>query len=249
MRCGCLDRQDRQKLGAGVRGRWSGSVFADWDADGLPGPDEGPLEGIPIVLGKFAATTTSARGEFTFTNVPSGSQRIQVDLAALPVDFDPPAVPGLELDLSRGETRRVAFGLVPLGSVTGRVLRDANGNNIIDAGDEPVDGAVLVLDAGQRSEQARKGRYRFDAVRSGQHTLELLLESVPEGATMIGDRQVAIGITRAQQSSAVDFLLRIEKRPEIRKVFPPKGGIAVPTGCQTPATPASNGAAQRRRGA
>ena len=227
-----------------------GSVFADWDADGLPGPDEGPLEGIPIALGKFAATTTSARGEFTFTNVPSGSQRIQVDLAALPVDFDPPAVPGLELDVSRGETRRVAFGLVPLGSVNGRVLRDANGNNLIDAGDEPVDGAVLVLDAGQRSEQARKGRYRFDAVRSGQHTLELLLESVPEGATMIGARQVTIGITRTQQSNAVDFLLKIEKRPEIRKVFPPKGGFgAASANPTTPAAaPASPPASPKPRG-
>ena len=200
-----------------------GSVFADWDADGVPDPDEGPLEGIPLVLGN-TATRTSASGEFTFTNVPVGDQRVQIDLSALPVDFDPPAVPGLEIDLTRGETRRVAFGLVPLGSVTGRVLRDANANGVIDAADEPVDAAVLVLDAGQRSEQARKGQYRFEAVRSGRHTLELLLESLPEGATVLGERAVGVGVTREQQSSRIDFLVRIDKRPEIRKTFPPRGG-------------------------
>ena len=209
-----------------------GSVFADWDADGVPDVDEGPIEGIPIVLGS-AATKTSAGGDFTFTNVPSGGQRVQVDLAALPVDFDPPVVAVLNLDLTRNETRRVAFGLVPLGAVSGRVLRDANANNVIDAADEPIDEAVLVLDAGQRSEQARKGQYRFEAVRSGRHTLELLLESLPEGATILGERTVEVGVTREQQSSKVDFLVKVDKRPEIRKTFPPRGGTAA-TGTKTP---------------
>ena len=210
-----------------------GSVFADWDADGVPDVDEGPLEGIPIIVGN-TATKTSAGGEFTFTNVPSGGQRVQVDLAALPVDFDPPLVATLNIDLTRNETRRVAFGLVPLGAVTGRVLRDANANNVIDAADEPVEDAVLVLDAGQRSEQVRKGQYRFDAVRSGRHTLELLLESLPEGATILGERTVEVGVTREQQSSKVDFLVRIDKRPEIRKTFPPRGGTAA-AGARPPA--------------
>jgi DedD protein len=201
-----------------------GSVFADWDADGVPDPDEGPLEGIPVVLGKTASTTSSARGDFSFTNVPTGQQRVQVDLGALPVDFDPPVVPAIEIDLSRGETRRVAFGLVPLGSVSGRVLRDANGNGAIDPADEPLDAAVLVLDGGQRSEQARKGQYRFEAVRSGPHKLELLLESLPDGAAIIGERQVDVAVTRERQATTSDFLVKIDKRPEIRKVFPPKGG-------------------------
>jgi cell division septation protein DedD len=211
-----------------------GSVFADWDADGVPAPDEGPLEGIPVLLGKTAATKTSAQGDFAFTNVPSGRQQVRIDLSALPVDFDAPAAPTLEMDVTRNETRRVAFGLVPLGTVTGRILRDANGNSIIDPGDEPIDGAVLVLDAGQRSEQTRKGRYQFDAVRSGRHTLELLLDSLPEGAAVTGERAVDVGVTRQQQSSTVDFLVKLEKRPEIRKVFPPKGGVGA--GSAPPAT-------------
>ena len=224
-------------VAAESRGRGTGSivgtVFADWDADGVPDAEEGPLEGIPVVLGN-TATKTSETGDFTFTNVPSGSLRVQVDVAALPVDFDPPAVPLLDLDLTRGETRRVAFGLVPLGTVRGRVLRDANANNVIDAADEPVDGAVLVLDAGQRSEQARKGLYTFEAVRSGAHTLELLLESLPEGATVLGERQVPVGVTREQQSSRIDFLVRIDKRPEIRKTFPPRGGTGAGAASKTP---------------
>ena len=44
--------------------------------------------------------------------------------AIVPVDFDPPAVSMVDLDLDRGATRRVSFGLIPLGSVRGRVVHD-----------------------------------------------------------------------------------------------------------------------------
>ena len=229
-----------------------GSVFADWDGDGIPDPDEGPLEGIPVLLGNSAATT-SARGDFAFTNVPSGTLRVQVDLAALPVDFDPPSVPTLDLDLPRGETRRIAFGLIPLGTVSGRVLRDANSNNVLDPADEPIDAAVLVLDGGQRSEQVRQGRYQFESVRSGRHTLELLLESLPEGGTIIGQRLLEVAVTREQQSTAVDFLVKVDKRPEIRKVFPPRSGTPLRGSTKTPpsrspaASPTPSAATPERR--
>lgn len=202
----------------------AGTVFADWDADGVPDQGEDPLEGIPVLLARGGATTTSARGEFAFTNVPAGAQYVQVDIAALPVDFDPPSVPGVEIALSRNETHRVAFGLVPLGSVSGRVLRDANGNGSIDAGDEPFDGAVLVLDGGLRSEQARRGQFRFEAVRAGAHALELLTESLPEGATVLSAQPVSVAIRPGQLAPSADFLVKLDQRPEIRRVFPPKRG-------------------------
>lgn len=209
-------------------GTVAGTVFADWNGDGVPGPGEDPLEGISVLLARAGATTSSARGEFTFSNVPTGSQHVQVDIAALPVDFDPPSAPGVELSLARNETRRVAFGLVPLGSVSGRVLRDANGNGSIDAADEPLEGAVLVLDGGLRSEQVRKGRFRFDAIRSGSHVLDLLVESLPEGSTLLTSKSVAVTIGREGLARTADFLVKIDKRPEIRRVFPPKGGGPTP---------------------
>ena len=220
-----------------------GSVFADWNGDGVPGEGEGPLEGITVLLARAGATTSSARGEFAFTNVPTGSQHVQIDIAALPVDFDPPAGPGIELSLSRNETRRVAFGLVPLGSVSGRVLRDANGNGTIDAADEPLEGAVLVLNAGQRSEQVRKGAFRFEAVRSGTHVLELLSESLPEGATVLTARSTPVTIGREELAPTADFLVKLETRPEIRRVFPPRKGAPAPNVPAPPAAPQTRASA------
>jgi hypothetical protein len=207
-------------------GTVSGSVFADWNANGVPDPGEEALAGIPVALGGVAAVTTGGDGQFSFLNVPVGLQQVRLDLNALPVDFDVAAGTDVSLEISRGETRRVSFGLLPLGTIRGRVFEDANRNGTLDAGDAAIDNAVAILDGGQRSELARKGQFRFDAVRAGDHRLELLKESLPEGATILGDPERPASITRDAPQIEFLFLVTIDKRPEVRKVFPPRGGGA-----------------------
>jgi len=206
-------------------GTISGVVFADWNADGIQDPGENNLEGIPLRLG--GGHTTSGRdGQFAFMNVPAGARSVGLDTSALPVDFDPPSASQMQIELSRGDSKRVTFGLIPLGAIQGRVVRDQNGNGKADVNEEAVEGAVIILDGGVRSEQARKGRYRFDAVRSGAHTVKLLIESLPDGAVIAGDAEVPAILSRGALVGDVTFVISIEKRPEIRKVFPPRGGGA-----------------------
>jgi len=206
-------------------GTISGVVFADWNADGIQDPGENNLEGIPLRLG--GGHTTSGRdGQFAFMNVPAGARSVGLDTSALPVDFDPPSASQMQIELSRGDSKRVTFGLIPLGAIQGRVVRDQNGNGKADVNEEAVEGAVIILDGGVRSEQARKGRYRFDAVRSGAHTVKLLIESLPDGAVIAGDAEVQAILSRGALVGDVTFVVSIEKRPEIRKVFPPRGGGA-----------------------
>ena len=83
--------------------------------------------------------------------------------------------------------RRVAFGLIPLGSIRGRVVRDLNGNGIADSTEPAIEGAVVVLDGGKRSERSKRGQYAFEAVQSGEHTVTLLADSLPDGALIAGE--------------------------------------------------------------
>lgn len=212
------------EIGRGT-GTISGIVYADWNGNGSQDPGENTLEGIPLSLGAGHGTT-GKDGQFAFLNVPVGVRSVGLDTSALPVDFDPPAVPSLQIELSRGETTRVTFGLVPLGSIRGTVVRDANGNGKADPADEVMDAAVVVLDGGLRSEQVRKGRYQFDAVRSGTHLVRLLTESLPDGAVVAGEAEVPATLSRGTMEALVTFVVSIEKRPEIRKVFPSRGGVA-----------------------
>lgn len=104
---------------------------------------------------------------------------------------------------------------------------------------------MLVLDGGLRSEPVRKGRFRFEAVRSGSHALELLAESLPDGASILTDRLVTVTLGRERLSTTVDFLVKVEKRPEVRRVFPPKGGSSSAPAVRTPARGSSDAAARR----
>ena len=205
-------------------GSITGTVFADWNENGQPDPGEETLAGIPIRLGAASNVTTAHDGQFSFLDVPAGAQQVGIDLNALPVDFDPPDVPDVTVELSRGDTRRVAFGLVPLGSIHGVVVRDSNGNGAADPGEPRIAGAVLTLDGGQRSELARTGTFAFDAVRAGAHRVELLKDSLPDGAVIVGAEEQSAAITKAQPHAEVAYLVRVEKRPEVRKVFPRKIG-------------------------
>ena len=217
-----------------------GAVFTDWNANGTRDPGEEPLENIPLRIASLSAVTTRRDGEFTFLNVPAGPQAIGLDTSAIPVDFDPPAESLVNIELDAGVTRRVTFGLIPLGAVRGRVILDANRNGRADPGEEPLDGAVLILDDGVRSEQARKGVYRFDSIRSGDHVVSIVRESLPEGAIITGAIDVPVALNRDQLTAQIDFAVAIEKRPEMRRVFPPKGGGNAPQkpGIKPPAAPA-----------
>ena len=101
---------------------------------------------------------------------------------------------------------------------------------------KPIDGAVLVLDEGKRSEQVRRGAYRFDSIRSGDHVVSLLADSLPEGAVITGAAEVPVSLTRNQLTADLDFLVVVQKRPETRKVFPARGGGAPPAAASTPAS-------------
>jgi septal ring-binding cell division protein DamX len=122
----------------------------------------------------------------------------------------------------------VAFGLIPLGSIRGRVVRDMNGNGTADNTEPAIEGAVVVLDGGRRSERSKRGQYAFEAVPSGEHTVTLLADSLPDGALIAGEATRSATLGRERMSIEVPFVVSIETRAEIRKVFPGSMAATLP---------------------
>jgi cell division septation protein DedD len=224
----------RPARGAGSVG---GLVFADWNGNAARDEGEEPLGGIAIVVSTVGTVSSGSDGQFRIAQVPAGPQQVGLDVGALPVDYDVPAAAKIDVDIERDKTSRVTFGLIPLGSVRGGVYRDANGNGQVDEGDEPIDGAVLVMDDGARSELARGGSYRFDAVRAGRHTVRLLADSLPSGAEIQQTADASVDLARGAMDARVDYLVKLEKRPEVRKVFPGASVAATPPRPAAPAVP------------
>lgn len=201
-----------------------GVVYADWNGNGLLDAGENPVAGVPLRIEAVGAAQTTQNGEFLFRNVPDGLHEVGLDLGALPIDFDAPTIPRLQVALSGHDTRVVAFGLVPLGSIRGRVVRDLNSNGTADSTEPAIDDAIVILDGGKRSERSRRGQFAFDAVPSGEHTVTLVAESLPDGALISGDSTHVARLGRGRMAIEVPFLVSIETRAEIRKVFP--GAVA-----------------------
>ncbi len=197
-----------------------GMVFADWNGNGLQEEGENPVQGVPLRLEPVGAIETGKNGEFVFRNVPDGLHEVGLDLGKLPIDFEAPPIARLQVALSGNDILQVAFGLIPLGAIRGRVVRDLNGNGTADRNEPALDGAVVVLDEGRRSERSKRGQFAFEAVPSGEHTVTLLAESLPEGAMIAGEATRVATLQRDRMSIDLPFLISIETRAEIRKVFP-----------------------------
>ena len=163
-----------------------GMVYADWNGNGLQDPGENPVAHVPLRIEASGAVETGKDGEFIFRNVPDGMHDVAIDAGSLPIDFDAPRIPRVQVALSGKDTKEVAFGLIPLGRIHGAVVRDLNGNGIADAGEPSMDDAIVVLDDGNRSERSKRGTFAFEAVQSGEHSVTLLTDSLPEGAVISG---------------------------------------------------------------
>ena len=207
---------------SGPTGRITGIVFADWDGDGQLDPDEEPVGGISVAIAGTATVISGTDGRFSLAGVPVGENVVAIDMSTLPADYDPPAEPERAVDVGRNRASDVPIGLLPMTSIAGVVYEDTNGDGRLSASDAPVNGAVVVLDDGARTEVSRAGRFRFDAVRLGAHTLMLLTESLPDGAQLAGPPTVTVELGRTPEAGEIAFLVLLEKRPEVRKVFPPK---------------------------
>jgi len=207
---------------SGPTGRITGVVFADWDGDGQFDSDEEAVGGISVAVPGAGTVTSGTDGRFSFAGVPVGANAVAVDLSTLPADYDPPAEPERAVEIARNRASDVAIGLLPLTSIAGVVYQDADGDGQLSASDVPVNGAVVVLDDGARTEVSRAGRFRFDAIRMGTHAFTLLTGSLPDGAQLAGPPTITAELSRNQDAGEIAFLVKLEKRPEVRKVFPPK---------------------------
>ena len=203
-------------------GSVDGMVFVDWNGNGAMDPGDEPAKGIAINIGRLASLTSGNDGRFAFGRLPVGEREVSLDGSTVPADYDLPAESSRTVTVDRKHPVTVLFGLLPVGTIQGVVFLDTDGDRQRGDADEPIGDAVAVLDDGSRSAQARAGRFHFGGVRLGDHTVTLLMQSLPDGAQLTGPGTVDVALTRDATTARVTFLVKLEKRPEIRKVFPPK---------------------------
>ena len=158
----------------------SGTVFRDDDRDGTPQAGEPGVPGVTVELrdgnGVVVRTTTTAPdGSYSFTNVPPGQYTV--------VEQQPPAYGSstanvIPVDLRAGSVAGADFGDT-LGSLSGTVFADTNGNGTRDPGEAGIPGVTLTLAGTDLAGNAvtlttttdANGNYTFANVPAGTYSL------------------------------------------------------------------------------
>ncbi|WP_222932384.1 IPTL-CTERM sorting domain-containing protein [Allochromatium humboldtianum] len=169
----------------GLNGRISGRVFADLDGDGVQGPGEPGISGVLVTLtsvsdGSNSSTTlTDSSGRYQFDPVVPGSYIL--------VETDPPNYASTTLNnipasvAANGEVV-VDFGDQPLGTISGRVFEDINGDGLLNGAETGLAGVTVILTNEQGATRTAvtdaNGLYLFDQVSVGRYSVR---ETDPDG--------------------------------------------------------------------
>lgn len=179
----------------------SGYVYEDMNTDGRRNPGESGISGVTLRLLNAdgsetgQTTVTDAAGYFEFDNLRPGTYTIVEEQPE--GYFDGTDATGTAGGTAINPGDRIEaiklmpgtfgedylFGEYPPVMVSGRVFADNNGNDRIDAGDEPLEGVTIhLLDAsGARIASTTtndQGLYRFENLEPGLYGIE---ERQPEG--------------------------------------------------------------------
>ena len=107
-----------------------------------------------------------------------------------------------------------------------------------------------MLDDGNRSERSKRGQFAFEAVQSGEHSVTLLAESLPEGAIIAGEATGVATLGRDRRRSSYSFSWHSNSVLKSGKCFRDPRPVTLPKsrgpgapGCQSHTDATKGGAA------
>jgi outer membrane protein OmpA-like peptidoglycan-associated protein len=201
-------------------GQIEGFIFQDFNRNGRKESDEPGIPAIAVILEDGTTTRSDADGRFRFSNIPAGIHLVRIDERLLPVEFNLLGSPGLRTEVALRKTAEVFFPLLISGEIRGRVLLDANGNGLADAGDEPLGDALVYL-AGTsiNAFTDADGNFSLANILPGVYELKIDPVWLPEGVQLVSPDTLPLQLRSGETIDGVAFLARRGSRTVIKKVF------------------------------
>jgi len=145
---------------SGAYGFIEGTVFEDFDEDGIQSVGEDGIEGVVIALDSGENVATDPSGEYSFA-IPTGTYDV--------TETDPPGLGSttpntVSAAVGSGATVVVNFGDVEnptKGTIKGYVFEDDNRNMVRDMGEAGLPGVSMMLSTGDSLRTNATGYYEF----------------------------------------------------------------------------------------
>ncbi len=160
----------------------AGRVLADTGVNNSLGfLTSGGMGDVVVVLDNRDVQRTDLKGAFRFSFVAPGPHTIRIENASLPRGYtvDQPVA---TLSVDGGQTGQVVFRVGNFGAIAGHVFGRGSGGSPI-----PLSDVTLRLDGGVYSKTDGNGAYGFGRLLAGDHTVQIIAQSIPAFADFPAD--------------------------------------------------------------
>jgi len=203
-------------------GTLSGSAFEDDNGNGHRDADEPGIAGIPVLVDGRSRTVTDGNGGYSVKGIPAGRHTVRIDIKLLRASLNPGD--GLERRFwSTGlPGSRVDFPLLPLTAVRGQVFLDADRNGSMDATEQGLSGAYVLLgDTRRFTASDEQGWFAFYNLGPGQVRIFIDPKYLPDTLEIIGQREHVLTIEDRKSVPPVMFAIARKQRPVRKTIFSP----------------------------
>ncbi len=160
-------------------GNFDGYVFYDLNGDGVMQPGEKGVAGVVIIGPAKKQAKTNEKGYYKLLHIKGQTVYLELDVKTLPQKYNPTTSVMPKCDIIYGKTGRVNFGIATRSGAEGIVFEDRNKNGRYDAGEQLVQGIIVILDNKEKVVSNLMGAYRFRNLSPGAHTISIDLKSIP----------------------------------------------------------------------
>lgn len=198
-------------------GNLSGIIFYDKNSNGKFDRGEETVNGIYVTLDDSLRTKTDSRGRYSFHFLYPKKYSLSIEKSNLPAYFD--TKEHVTVEVNNFSNSRYDLPLIRLGSVSGVIFNDYNGNGIKDDGEDGISGiAVRIKNTNIYTFSDMFGNYTLPNLASGSYIIEV--PYLPEGyALSIPDLIMYISVDKVKSDFTVDFGIIKESKPVRKKVF------------------------------
>ena len=177
------------------------TVFYDNNRNGKRDPDEKTISGIEVNLDGRDPRKTDFNGQAIFKTLRPGIHQVDLNLYTLEIKYTPTTEPQT-VDLLPNVISRVELGIIEVGSASGRVMLDQDGDQKLSENDTPLGEATIRIDGANIVKTGLDGSFYLSDLSPGKHQLDLV--DLPEGCTCKG---VEIEIKAGTELSGIDLII------------------------------------------
>ncbi|MGB0383793.1 MAG: SdrD B-like domain-containing protein [Ardenticatenaceae bacterium] len=152
------------------KGTVCGVVFNDLNGNGIQDEGEVGIGGatVQLIVDGETRTTSTAGDGYCFTDLPVGTYTvIEID----PEGFVSSTTNVRDVSIGADGSATANFGDQQLGTLSGTIYNDLNGNGVFDAGEPGISGVTVTLENGDSTTTVNSGSYLFSDLTPGNHTV------------------------------------------------------------------------------